>query len=360
MISSRCNDRFPIDDPAARRLSDIRSEIKTEVEAETVLGQQVYEVWINEKESGDSGQQAWDHCLDQAADCDIFIALFNGNAGWPDMSGTVGICHAEFEKAQSLAPGKVFIINIHEAAAKNAPKEQKDLDFQDYVKRLRRFEARAARDEEQLRAAVRRTVPQATIKMVQRGVRDAGRGTNYIGPALDWSRRSYAQRASAMRAEALAGLGGVNSEDGENSHVRKVDKKDILFVVSAIPDAMSVAAAREIVGQPHLDDHLLWEKLAGLNGGPVHLVACHKGVTKSQARAMLGFPDATIVAPPFGIYVADPVQSIQLVLIAQCRDETSTRQGVQRFLEWLDETEQSSRLVDFAAKRRAVVKALAR
>jgi hypothetical protein len=42
-------------------------------------------------------------------------------------------------------------------------------------------------------------------------------------------------------------------------------------------------------------------------------------------------PDATVVSAPFGIYVVDPVQSIQLVLVAQCRDETSTRLGVQGF-----------------------------
>ena len=74
---------------------------------------------------------------------------------------------------------------------------------------------------------------------------------------------------------------------------------------------------------------------------------------------MLGFPDATVVSAPFGIYVVDPVQSIQLVLIAQCRDEASTRIGVQQFLEWLDESEQAAALVRHATKRKNVVGALA-
>jgi len=68
---------------------------------------------------------------------------------------------------------------------------------------------------------------------------------------------------------------------------------------------------------------------ATAHGGPVHLIACHKSVTEAQARTMLGFPNATVVSAPFGIYVVDPVQSIQLILVAQCRDETSTRLGVQ-------------------------------
>jgi hypothetical protein len=75
---------------------------------------------------------------------------------------------------------------------------------------------------------------------------------------------------------------------------------------------------------------------------------------------MLGFPNATVVSGPFGIYVVDPVQSIQLVLISQCRDETNTRQGIQRFLEWLDESEQNTQLVTHAKKRKTVVAALAK
>jgi hypothetical protein len=36
----------------------------------------------------------------------------------------------------------------------------------------------------------------------------------------------------------------------------------------------------------------------------VHLIACHKGVNENQAVSLLGFPDATIVTPAFGVYVA--------------------------------------------------------
>src|ERR1700732_2955922 len=92
----------------------------------------------------DGSQKAWDQCMDQARDCDIFIALFNGNAGWPDKSGTVGICHAEFEKAYTTAPGKVFIVNIREPEAKGAPTGGIHTLFQVYIERLRRFDARTA------------------------------------------------------------------------------------------------------------------------------------------------------------------------------------------------------------------------
>ena len=360
MISSRCNDRFPLAGENSRPLSEIRVQLKREIESVTIFKQAIYDVWINEKEEEDGSRQAWDHCMDQARDCDVFIALYNGNAGWADTSGTIGICHAEFEAANDRAPGKVFIVNIYEPGAKSAPVRATDLAFQNDIQRLRKFDARAAIGEKQLLEVVRKTVADSTVKMVQRGVRDANRGTSYVGPALDWSRLNYARRVEEMREATLEGLkGGTSARTTGNQAIRQIMRKKVLFVANAVPDSMSVAAAREMVGQPHLADHTVHGALAKVDGGPIHLVACHKGVTESQARTMLGFPDATVVSPPFGVYVVDPIQSIQLVLLAQCRDATNTRLGVQRFLEWLDESEQSAALIQHAAKRKRVVKALA-
>lgn len=362
MISSRCNDPFPVAAKLSKKMSDIRAQLKKEIEAQRIFGQQIYEVWINEEVAEDGSQQAWDHCLEQARECDVFIALFNGNAGWPDNNGTVGICHAELESANASAPGKVFIVNIHEPKAKGAPTGGIHAAFQEYVARLKRFDARVARGSDaQLIAAVQRAVSQATVKMVQRGVRDASLGMSYAGPALDWSRLSYKERSARMRSAALTGLnqGDPDATVDEDRAQRKIKGKKILFVAGAVPDSMSVAAAREIVGQPHLADHGLHGRLTKVHGGPVHMIVCHKNVTESQARTMLGFPDATVVSAPFGIYVVDPVQSIQLVLIAQCRNQTNTQHGVQRFLEWLDESEQAEALVRHAAKRKIVVGALA-
>jgi hypothetical protein len=361
MISSRCKDRFPLSDPKARELSAIREQLKEEIEEVKIFGTSIYEVWINELAIGPAIWQAWDECMLQARICDIFISLFNGNAGWPDKNGTVGICHAEFMEAYSNAPGKVFIVNIFQADAPQSPKEDIDVYFQNYIISLKRFEARASTNEEQLLAAMRSTVSESTLRLAQRGVRDASRGVGYVGPALDWSRQDYRARIASMKASVLAGLdkGTRRTSNNRNIMRRSINGHALLFVVNAIPDAMSVPAAREVVGQPQLLDHTLLGHLARLHGGPIHLIACHKNVTEAQAIPMLGFPNATVVSAPFGIYVVDTVQSIQLVLIAQCRDETTTRHGVQRFLEWLDESEQAPELVRHAAKRKVVVKALA-
>ena len=132
---------------------------------------------------------------------------FNGNAGWSDVNDTIGICQAELDAAHRSAPGKVFIVDIHEPKARGAPEGATHATFQDYVTRLRPFAARAGTvNEAGLVAAVRRTVSQATVKMIQRGVREANPGTNYVGPALDWTSLGYAERSLKMQAAALGAL----------------------------------------------------------------------------------------------------------------------------------------------------------
>jgi len=58
--------------------------------------------------------------------------------------------------------------------------------------------------------------------------------------------------------------------------------------------------------------------------------------------------------------VADSVQKIQLVFLANCRDQTSTRHGVQQFMEWLDTSGESNRLMQRAASRRKIAQAVAK
>jgi len=92
--------------------------------------------------------------------------------------------------------------------------------------------------------------------------------------------------------------------------------------------------------------------------GPVHLIACQKSVTESQAIDLLGFPDATVVTTTFGVYVVDPVQKIQLMLLSNCRDATSTRFAVQRLFDWLDRSGESDALVRRARSRKKIVGAI--
>jgi len=339
-------------------LSDLRVKMKKEIENTSVLGSRPYEVWINEDAAESTALGAWDECIRQARECDIFVVLFNGNAGWTGggENASIGICHAEFLAAYARAPAKVFLIDIFEQGAANAPKRPADVAFQT---RLEGENNAPAADVASLEAAIRSRIVSATIKLVQLGVADANRGRGYLGPALDWNRMAYPQRSAAMVAAAAAALGPYNPTKDGNFCVATMEQKRILFRVDAVPDSLSVATAREMVGQPHLRDDAAAVRVARLDGGPVHLIACHKGVTAAQAQRMLGFPDATIVAAPFGVYVLDQVQAIQMVLLANCSDKNATEHNVQRFLEWLPQAEQVEPLARFARKRKDLVALLA-
>jgi hypothetical protein len=160
-----------------------------------------------------------------------------------------------------------------------------------------------------------------------------------------------------LRDALLARTGSI--EDA-GKLIIKMDGRDILVEPHAIPAALTIGPARELVGQPFLRDHQLQPKLTGKRGGPLHIIACHKTATESQAAKLLGFPDATLVAAPFGVFVADPIQKVQFAFLTNCRDEANTRHGLQRFMEWLSQSGEEKLLADRAQARARIVKAIAK
>ena len=134
---------------------------------------------------------------------------------------------------------------------------------------------------------------------------------------------------------------------------------EVLLITHAVPAALGVAAAKEMVGRPFLKDYIHDTILTGKRAGPVHLIACHRAATESHATKLLGIPDATVVSTPFGIFVADNVQKVQFAFIGNCRDEANTRHGVQRFFEWVEQTGEDQLLAKRAQSRAKIVKTIA-
>jgi len=94
---------------------------------------------------------------------------------------------------------------------------------------------------------------------------------------------------------------------------------------SAISGPYVFAEAREGVNQLFLRDYEHATELGRDRLGPMHMITCHRPATEGQAVRQLGFPNATVVSTPFGVYVADKIQKIQLAFLSNCRDPTSTR-----------------------------------
>jgi hypothetical protein len=360
MISSRSKSTIQLGSRSTK-LETVRRELKKEIEAEELFGDAAYEVWINEETPPMGTWDIWDTCMRAVKDCDVLIALYNGDAGWATEAGEIGICHDELAMAYATAPGKVRLVLLPEVAVDNTAAGKRNKRFQTYIATQHPYAGGEVKTVEDLKQRVREALRDAIVSLTQSGVVESGRGRADIGEALDWNRKNFAERREAMIKvlhDAISQRSG-SREDGGSLFVR-IDNKEVLFVLDAVPAAMSVAAAREMVGQPFLRDHLYAASLPAGRGGPVHVIGCHKTITEAQAMKLLGFPDATVVTTQFGVYVADNVQKIQLMLIANCRDDASTRHGVQRFFDWLSQTGEGPLLAKRAAARARIVNSIAR
>lgn len=360
MISSRCKTKFPLGDASGVELSTIRKELKKEIEAEEFFGKPLVNVWINEEENEPGSVTSWEACVKQAEDCDAFIALLDGDAGWQKDKSGIGICHAEFETAHALSPGKVRVVSLFGDGAKVKTKPGPDFDFVEAVRRADLLESRNLADANELKKRVKELVRELVLQLSHEGAREVKKSGANTGQALDWSRMNFADRQSEMLKTLVASLGAKEKAkvDGGTVTIPLAGKR-VLFRPSAIPAAFTVPAAREMVGQPFLKDHELSSALGSGVGGPVHTIACQKNVTEAQAMSLLGFPDATIVSGSFGVYVADNIQKIQLCLISNCRDAASTKHGMQKLFDWLQRTGEEGLLAQRAMSRAKILKTIA-
>jgi len=358
MISSPSRDLVPFRGKMLQ-LSELRRAIKSKLEAIFLAGKQVFEVWIHEDEPGLPGDEnPWDACINRAKRADIMLVLYNGDAGWAGTTGQlgdkIGICHAEFEVAYNKTPSKVRSVQFPPiAAVPGSPNER----FQRYFQNQGVWGAQVTTGEEAIEYSEKAAVG-ALLDLARGGIFVGSKGSYFSGEALTWSRMDYQNRRKITRETVVEYL-RTRSRSGtlsqtDSTVIYPIGGQKIALVCDCIPGPMSTPAARELVGQPFLLDFRISATLPAKIGGPVHLIACHKGVTEAQAIRQLGFPDAIVVSAPFGVYVADELQKIQMVFIAHCRDETTTRRGVHRFLQWLDQQGEDRFLAQRAVSRRKI------
>jgi len=357
MLSSRCNDKFP--DANGVTLSSIRKELKKEIEAATLFGEPIFEVWINEMAPPSPAvADAWDTCLSEVRECDILVVLYNGNAGWAKTGGDIGICHAEYMEGLSSTRGRTFVIELPVVASTKPDEVARNKLFSDFFATQAPFRGGTITTVADFKQRVFEAVVEGVTELTRHGARSAAAARFDLGQALNWSRLDFKSRKKAMEDVLVAALKvRPGAKDYKSCISVVLDNAEIAFFSHAVPAALSVAAARELVGRPFQYDH---EKIPqfGNAAGPVHLIACHRGATEAQATNLLGFPDATVVTAPFGVYVADNIQKVQFVFLANCRDETHTRHALQRFFEWLIQADEQKNLVARAISRTKIIKAI--
>lgn len=359
MISSRCQDLILYENKQ-QSIGVLRRAVKAKLEAIRLGGRPVFKVWIHEDESNANAiVNNWEECLEKARQADVFIVLYNGRAGWigtnsPVKNG-VGICHAELAEAYYRAPCKVRSIQFSQLV--KAKPSSADAAFQSFVVSQKIPGAQVTTGEEALIRA-EELAAAIVLGLAREGVGVNSSGSFYVGEALEWSRLSFQERRDTMTGAMVSLLrsrGGVNGAFKEPRFAAvQIRGFTVGFVCDSIPASMGTAAARELVGQPFLQDHRYTKGWNNSIYGPVHVIACQKSVSEAQAVRQLGFPDAIVVSAPFGVYVADDVQKIQMAFIANCRDKTTTQMNVQTFLNWLNDCGEAQYLVKRAKQRRAV------
>jgi len=364
MISSRSKQSFPYRGNANAQLSDIRKDLAGIIEKEELFGEQLFEAWINESSTAADGTaDIWDKCIEEVNRAELVIALYNGDAGWAKAGGEIGICQAELHEGYKKAPAKVRILQLTPLAPRRKGLDGKRDDlFRDYVQKNHRFTGDPCENGEEVIELCRRTLREAVGDMVKLGVREARKGKFYSGDALDWSHLDFRARQRAMiqvllRALELRG-GSAIGKQGSAVTV-PILGKEVLVICSAISGPYAFAEAREGVNQLFLRDYKNAPELGQDRLGPIHMIACHRSATEGQAVRQLGFPDATVVSTPFGVYVADKIQKIQLAFLSNCRDPTSTMYQVQRVFDWIEEVGEGPLILDRAASRARIVTAIA-
>jgi hypothetical protein len=285
----------------------------------------------------------------------ILLVLYTGEAGWAKSDEGIGICHAEFEAAMNTSPDKVRIIKLPDAKPKNKQEAERNERFKEYVEKIMPMRSEATTGEAAIKEA-KRALRQAVAELTIRGAKRT-RGAKFdYGAALDWSRLDFGERQHQMINALKEGLMGRKGtiEEGNNLFVSAFDK--LVFIrCNAIPASTNVPSAREMVGQPFLHDYRFVHLFDDDRVGPVHLIACSRTISEAQAMKQLGFPDATIVTTSFGVYVADNIQKIQLIFLANCRDKTNTLLRVDEVFRWLNKSGEEERLVKRATARKNII-----
>lgn len=358
MVSSRCRD-YKTADGIGFALGDLRQALKALIQDAPLFGHEAFDCFINENEPAKPAtRDLWDECMREVTRAHIVIVLTNGDAGWAQQQGDVGICHAELSTALLSGRDRTHAVQLPLTAARPTARDQR---FRDLVANELAFTGPPAATLDEAIALVRQTLAEAVARLTRGGASLLRKDSYALGEALAWSRLNFIERKAAMEAACAQALRERDSSSGApvdpTQAVLRIDGAELLFCVHAIPAATSTAAAREMVGRPFLADHRHLAP-AGKLQGPIHVIACHRSATEKQATDLLGYPDATVVATTFGTYLVDPVQRIQLVLLTNCRDQTATRFAVQRLFDWLARSGQRADLVAHAKARGRIVRAI--
>ncbi len=358
-ISSRNNDVVHINGIPGDPLTEIRKFIKVELESNQLLGQDFFEVKINEDFSSDASEDSYNTCLEEVRSSDFCIALYNGLAGWAPDGIDLGICHAEFDVSYSISPRRTAIIDISNYfSIESVDKKEikRNQLFKDYLDQLNRFTnplKLSAKDQtmDGFKRSLLKTVQKVIFKNVSARLKIANLYFNIDSDnriSLDWKKLKYEERNEEI-TKILLDLTNQNPE---------FNKFEIN--VLGIPDHMSVSDAKAFAGRPFLKDHeiITIPKKGKPKFGPIHFIGVYGNATETQVKNLIGFPDVSAMADDFGLYVWEQDTHIQLVLLSNSKTPSALRSKFWLFVNWCNSTDELAKIKNRARARYHILKAI--
>jgi hypothetical protein len=361
MISSRCSDLIRIGKNEIS-FTDLRDFTLAELEKETFLGHDIFDVVISEKIIEPADDTSWNKCLKEIKESDIVLVMFSGHEGYKAKGKTIGICYAEFIEALHNNPSKVFLLDFRKldllysdkTEIKKDVKEKSDfaLNVEKRDMWLQKIEIDNVATIEDLRKETLKKskgiIRTGITGFVLSGSATLRQANHQFGEGLQWTKLNYRFRQEVIKHYVQKAV---------NNFLAQSDFKSISnsCIIHALPDAMSIAEARELVGRPYLKD---LEHLSSIKSGPIHIIGVYKNVTESQLRDVIGHQDVAIIQENFGFYVWDLVNHIQLVYLTNCKDPEVTLLKTQEYFTWLRIHDETKQVIDRANRRFKILKVI--
>lgn len=340
--------------PGNPTLTDLRHALLADLEKQTFLDQLVLEVLINEENFNASiATNAFESCMRVLRGSNIIIILYNGEAGWSvaGAESTNGICHEELLAAMNEFSDMTFMLDL--TAFADLPAEgdafERNLAFTtDIINSFLPRIAVPATTMAELTANCLTQIKQYILAAINKAMttqKSIVAGSSIFGETLDWSKLSYAERKEQLEEKMEAVFAPLATF------------AQVIRQYYGIPDHMSVAEARNLVGRPFLkeQDQILGSDLAC---GIIHFVGVYGNVTEGQAKNLVGYPDLTVIKAPFGLYLWEKNTHIQLFFLKGCINPQTVKTRFSEVTNWLSGSREQGNIIARAKARYAILEVI--
>jgi hypothetical protein len=335
-------------------LTDLRQYLRENLEAEELLEEEVFEVITNETSfEGDFSKNSFDNCMDTMRSCDIIIVLYNKEAGWfPENLDVNGICHEEFLIAVNEFSGMTWAMDLSsyfELPEEGIEKAKNDAFISDFELYSRHREEISGLDTvEGLKAKILKQTKSYLLTAIEKSIatrKEEVMAANDFGSTLDWSKLTYHERQSEM----------ISLLELTYKSIPAFEKT--IKAYHAIPDNMSVADARNLIGRPFIEEHELIKDREE-DSGVIHFVAVYGSATELQVKNLVGYPDLVVIKGSFGFYLWEKNRHIQMFFLTKCINHQTIRRRLSQLTNWLRISREQLKIVRRAMARYSILNAI--